>query len=199
VRYLILTPDFPPREGGVQRLLAVVAAGRSNLQRLTAADMKTWLADDVLAKVDKASMSASIEARVPLLDHLLVEQVARLPDRDRFGWGTPKRLLKKLARELLPRRIVRRPKRAFEVPVDKWLREYRREWVCDTVGSPETLARGYFRPRVIAALLDDYIKTGAGGRKIWSLFCLELWHRQFIDGFAVADFKNDKLPCAISS
>jgi asparagine synthase (glutamine-hydrolysing) len=174
-------------------------AGRSNLQRLTTADLKTWLADDVLAKVDKASMSVAIEARVPLLDHLLVEHVTRLSDADRFGWRTPKKLLKEIARQLLPRAVIRRPKRAFEVPVDKWLREHRRDWVYDVVGSPEALARGYFRPRALASLLDNFIKAGAGGKKIWSLFCLELWHRQFIDSFVPADSRAAKLPCAISS
>jgi asparagine synthase (glutamine-hydrolysing) len=174
-------------------------AGRSNLQRLTAVDMKTWLVDNVLMKVDKTSMSAAVEARVPLLDHMLVETVVRLPDKDRFGRWTPKKLLKDFAGGLLPTSIVHRPKRAFEVPVGKWLREHRREWVCDVLGSAEAVARGYFRPQAVAALLDNFIKTGTDGKKIWSLFCLELWHRQFIDGFLRAHYRTDRLPCVISS
>ncbi len=174
-------------------------SGRSPIQRLTAADIKTWLADDVLMKVDKASMAVAVEARVPFLDHVLVEYVTRLPDKYRFGWGTPKRLLKGFARDRLPGRIVDRPKRAFEVPVDKWLREHRRDWVYDTVASPEALARGYFRPQATLGLLDGYMNRGVGGKQVWSLFCLELWHQQFVDDFLPAKFKVEPLPCVISS
>ncbi len=173
--------------------------GRSPIKRLMTADIKTSLVDGVMLKVDKASMAAGVEARVPLLDHVLVEYVTRLGDRDRFGWGVPKKLLKNLARELLPRHIIRRPKRAFVVPVEKWLRRYARDWVYDTVASSQALARGYFKPAAVGALLKDYFEEGVGGRKVWNLFCLELWHQQFVDGYVPSGFKCRPPRCVISS
>jgi asparagine synthase (glutamine-hydrolysing) len=173
--------------------------GRGAVQRLTSADMKTWLADDVLMKVDKASMGVAVEARVPLLDHVLVESVTCLPDKVRFGAGKPKRLLKQLGARLLPPEVVRRPKRAFEVPVDKWLRRYRRDWLLDTVRSPEALSRGYFNPRALDDLCRNYVDEGARGKQVWTLFCLELWFREFIDRFSPHHAKAEAVPCAIYS
>jgi asparagine synthase (glutamine-hydrolysing) len=161
--------------------------------------MKTWLVDDVLMKVDKASMATAIEARVPLLDHVLVEHVSQLSDRERVGRGVTKKLLREFARDLLPRPVVERPKRAFEVPVDRWLREYRRDWVYDTVASPEALGRGYFDARAVTSLLDRYFESGVGGKQVWNLFCLELWHRQFIDEFLPPTLRVKSVPCVISS
>jgi asparagine synthase (glutamine-hydrolysing) len=153
----------------------------SSLRRLTALDIRTWLADDILTKVDKTSMAAGVEARVPLLDQNLVDYVARLDGRDRFGLLTPKKLLKAAATGLLPREIIERRKRAFIVPLDIWLRRYRRAWVYDTLVSTAARNRGYFRNRAILGLLDRYMADGSSGRLIWTLFCLELWHQAFID------------------
>ncbi len=173
--------------------------GRSPVERLTTADITTSLVDDALLKVDKVSTAAGVEARVPFLDHVLVEYVARLSDRDRFGWGVPKKLLKEVAGDILPPPIVQRPKRAFEVPVARWLREYRRDWLRDTLFSPKALSRGYFRPRAVAALWDEFVDGGVGGERVWSLFCLEIWHQQFVDDFPASNFKVEPPLCVISS
>jgi len=186
-RRKVYAPDFQRRLAGGRAAALYQGYFRSydaarNIQRLTAADVKTWLADNVLMKVDKASMAAGVEARVPLLDHVLVEYVFRLRTGPRFGGRWPKGLLKKVGQGVVPDFVLRRPKRAFEVPVAKWLREYERDWVCDVLLDPHALARGFFRRETLSALVQDYLVRGFGGRRVWNLFCLELWFREFIDG-----------------
>src|SRR5439155_15533118 len=119
------------------------SAARRPLDRMLDADLRLWLADDLLMKMDKMSMAASIEARVPLLDHPLVEWAARLPDRFKVRGLDGKVLLKRLARRRLPREIVDRPKVGFTVPLAPWFRGPLRELLCDTLLSPTCIGRGY--------------------------------------------------------
>lgn len=154
---------------------------RGPLVALTATDMKTWLPDDILTKVDKTSMAWGIEARVPILDHVVVETVATLSDRDRWGIGVPKLLLRRVARSLLPREVIRRRKRAFLTPVAKWLRQYEPEWLIETLLSSRALGRGYFNAAFVRELVQRYLTDGTGGSWVWLLFCFELWCREFID------------------
>jgi asparagine synthase (glutamine-hydrolysing) len=159
------------------------SAARRPLDRMLDVDLRLWLADDLLMKMDKMSMAASVEARVPLLDHPLVEWAARLPDRYKVRGAEGKVLLKRLAREWLPREIVDRPKVGFTVPISPWFRGPLRELVADTLLSPTCLGRGYFEPRVLRGYLDDHFEGRRDrAREIWTLLTLELWHRAFIDG-----------------
>ncbi len=203
-RSALYTADFK-REVGDGRGAALYeryyrqGVGHSVMRRLTTADVKTWLADDLLSKIHCASTAAGVEVRLPLLDHFLVDYVASLGDRYRFGWGVSKALLKKAVRHLLPASVLRRRKRAFVVPVEKWLRDHEREWICDTVTSPRALGRGYFRPEAVRALLKEFLDKGVGGAKIWNLFCLELWQQEFVDNYLPAHFRLDEKRCGILS
>jgi len=128
------------------------------------------------------SMAASLEARVPLLDHTLVEWAARLPDRLKIRGLEGKVLLKRLARKWLPREIVDRPKVGFTVPLSPWFRGPLREVVADTLLSPTCLARGYYRPEVLREVVEDHLQGRRDrARELWTMLTLELWHRRFID------------------
>jgi asparagine synthase (glutamine-hydrolysing) len=150
-------------------------------------DLRLWLADDLLMKMDKMSMAASIEARVPLLDHPLVEWAARLPDRMKVRGLEGKVLLKRLAREWLPREIVDRPKVGFTVPLSPWFRGPLRPLVEDTLLSPACLGRGIFEPEVLRGYVRDHVEGRRDrARELWTLLTLELWHRAYIDQAPVA-------------
>jgi asparagine synthase (glutamine-hydrolysing) len=167
--------------GAFRRVLEAGSARRP-LDRMLDADLKLWLPDDLLMKMDKMSMAASIEARVPLLDHPLVEWAAQVPDRYKVRGLEGKVLLKRLARRLLPREVVDRPKVGFTVPLSPWFRGPLRELLCDTLLSPACLGRGIYVPGVLRAIVDDHL-TGRRdrARELWTLLTLELWHRAFMD------------------
>jgi asparagine synthase (glutamine-hydrolysing) len=145
-------------------------------------DLKLWLPDDLLLKMDKMSMAASIEGRVPLLDHPLVEWAARLPARLKVRGFEGKLLLKRLARRRLPASIVDRPKVGFTVPLSPWFRGPLREFLTDTLLSPTALGRGYFKPEVLRGYVDDHVAGRRDrARELWTLLTVELWHRAYID------------------
>lgn len=146
------------------------------------ADRQLYLPDDLLVKMDIASMACSLEVRSPLLDHHVVEFAARLPRRLKLRGLVQKHLLKRALRGVLPESVLRRKKMGFGVPIDHWLRGELREMAYDVLLDPRALARGYFRPAGLRRLLDEH----ASGRafhhhRLWSLLMLELWHRMFID------------------
>jgi asparagine synthase (glutamine-hydrolysing) len=167
--------------GAFAKALAETTA-LSPLDRMLDVDLRHWLADDLLMKMDKMSMAASLEARVPLLDHTLVEWAALLPDRFKVRGLEGKVLLKRLARQWLPREIVDRPKVGFTVPLSPWFRGPLRELCADTLLSPTCLARGYYQPEALRAVVEDHLAGRRDrARELWTLLTLELWHRRFID------------------
>jgi asparagine synthase (glutamine-hydrolysing) len=152
------------------------------LSRMLYVDTKLWLPDDLLARGDKTSMAASIEARVPLLDHKVVEFAASLPSHLKIRNMTRKYLLKKLAERLLPNEIVHRKKQGFPIPISVWFRSEAREFVCDLL-SPNTLRRrGLFDIVYVQKLLREHMSGRADrGAQLWALASIELWQRRFID------------------
>jgi asparagine synthase (glutamine-hydrolysing) len=133
-------------------------------------------------KMDKMSMAASVEARVPLLDHPLVEWAASLPAHLKVRGFSGKRLLKRLARRLVPREVVDRRKVGFTVPLSPWFRGPLRDLLADTLLSAAAAGRGYFEPGALRRLVDEHV-TGRRdrARELWTLLTLELWHQAFID------------------
>jgi asparagine synthase (glutamine-hydrolysing) len=172
---------------GVLRRLLHRAGADDLVHDLMYADVKTWLADDVLVKTDRMSMAASIEARVPLLDHRLVEFAAGLPASVKVGHRGTKALLRRALRDDLPAPTRGRRKRAFLVPLRHWLGGELRELVHDTLTSSAARQRGLFRVEVITRLLRE--QEGGRhdhGRALWTLLCLELWFRSVLDAAAAA-------------
>jgi asparagine synthase (glutamine-hydrolysing) len=155
--------------------------------QMMAFDFETYLPEDCLTKVDRMSMAHSIESRVPLLDHLVVEFAASLPVSMKIHGGRRKHLLKQLAFRLVPREILDRPKQGFGVPIGHWFRGSLRDVFGDILRSPKTRQRGYFNGAFVDRLLDEHL----GGRRdhslrLWQLLVFELWHRQYVDAAATA-------------
>jgi asparagine synthase (glutamine-hydrolysing) len=152
------------------------------LDSLLNADVHTYLPEDLLVKVDIASMANSLEARSPFLDHKFMEFAARLPSSYKIKNGIRKYILKKAIKGIVPDRNVYRRKMGFGVPIGRWFRNELKEYIRDTLLEPKTLRRGYFNAGIVKKLVEDHI----GLRKdysfqLWSLLVLELWHRKFID------------------
>jgi asparagine synthase (glutamine-hydrolysing) len=152
------------------------------LERMSHADLQTYLVE-LLMKQDQMSMAASIESRVPYLDHEFVEHVVAIPGGFKLrGWQT-KAVLREALRDLVPREILTRRKMGFPVPVGRWLRGPCWPVVQEFVLGPRALARGLFKPAFLRRLADEH-RAGAWehGDRLWLLVNLELWQRIFLDG-----------------
>ncbi|GAX61232.1 asparagine synthase [Candidatus Scalindua japonica] len=153
----------------------------SNLNKMLYIDTKTWLPDDLLTKADKITMANSVELRVPLLDHRLLEFAANLPDSHKLNWFTTKHILKKAFSNKVPKEILYRKKTGFPVPYESWLRNEMKDFVYDIMMDKKTLNRGYFEKKSIERLIRENSQRMNHSKVIFSLIVLELWHRKFID------------------
>jgi asparagine synthase (glutamine-hydrolysing) len=170
----------------VHAYLAATDAG-TLLNRLLYADIKTYL-HELLMKQDQMSMAASIESRVPFLDHKLVEFTARLPERMKLrGWNT-KYILRRSMKGVLPEPILKRSKMGFPVPVGSWFRGAFRHIIDEYVLSERAMSRNLFERAFVRGLVERH-QTGAENHaeRLWSLVNFEMWQRQFIDGEAVGE------------
>ena len=157
------------------------AAGGTLLDRLLYTDLKTYLVE-LLMKQDQMSMAASIESRVPFLDHRLVEFAATLPDAWKLSGRTTKRILREAVKDLLPATILTRPKMGFPVPFAEWTRGTSNSIVRDVLLDRRSRERGIIDAPAVDALLRDHASGRTnGGDRLWSLVNLELWYRTFID------------------
>jgi asparagine synthase (glutamine-hydrolysing) len=158
---------------------------RTLLDRLLYVDTKTYL-HELLMKQDQMSMAASIESRVPFLDHHLVEFAAALPSRMKLRGLTTKWILREAVKTLLPREILTRPKMGFPVPFALWLRGRGADLARDVLLDTRARQRGLTDPAAVASLIDAHASGQSnGGDALWSLINLELWYRTFIDGEGV--------------
>ena len=164
-------------------LLRLLGNGAFDAGRAAHADIHSNLPDDLLVKVDVATMAHGLEGRSPFLDHELMDFAASIPAAQRMRGLRTKALLKSAMAARLPRALLRRPKRGFGVPLGQWLRHDLKELAHDTLLSQRARTRGLFRPRAVERLLDEHM---AGGRahhdRIWALLMLELWFVMWIDG-----------------
>src|SRR5579862_5972782 len=154
------------------------------LQRLLYTDIKTYLVE-LLMKQDNMSMAASIESRVPFLDHVLVEFATRIPREVQIQGLAGKRILKKAVEDLLPHEILYRPKLGFPTPWSGWLAGPRLETIREMLLEPRSLDRGYFRREAIEQLFNEHRAQHRDNYdRIWRLLNLELWHRVCLEGEA---------------
>ena len=147
--------------------------------RLQHLDVATYLPGDILTKVDRMSMAHSIEARVPLLDHTLVEFAAALPASLAFGEGGGKYFFKRALAGTIPDAILMRPKKGFSVPLTFWFREGLAGYLGDHLLGPTSLAHGWLDRRATERLFSQFRRTGRAGylAQLWSLLVFELWYR----------------------
>ena len=152
------------------------------------ADIHTYLPDDLMVKVDVASMAHGLEARSPLLDHVLMEWAVGLPEEVKLARGVTKALFKSAMEPYLPAELLYRPKMGFSCPVDHWFRNEIKELAYDTLLSQSARQRGIFRPDYVQRLLDEHCGfTRDHHTRLWALLMLELWFRMWIDAPAEAE------------
>ena len=184
----LLTADFRARlRGGAgpaaqfREHAARVASGEP-LDALLYLDSKTYLPGDILTKVDRMSMAASLEARAPLLDHKLIEFVTRIPARLKMKGLETKHLFKRAVADLVPAEILHRPKQGFGVPIQQWINQELRERIRGTLLDRRTRERGYTETRYVERLLGEHERGRRDhAAELWALFMLELWHRAYLD------------------
>jgi len=145
-------------------------------------DSKTYLPGDILTKVDRMSMAVSLEARVPLLDHKLIDFVTRIPASLKMKGFETKHIFKRAVRGLVPDEILDRPKQGFGVPVEDWINNQLHERIHETLTDTKAKQRGLFDLRYVDVLLDEHErKRRDHSSSLWVLFMLETWYRNFID------------------
>lgn len=200
-RHLDVMAFFPPRE--LRRLLspalrarlagfdpwaeararhAAMARGIGELPALLTLDATTYMVDDVLTKVDRTSMLCSLEVRVPLLDHHVVEAVASMPFELKLRGGVSKWILKESVRDLLPHETLARGKQGFAVPLEKWFGHGFERLARETLLDARARGRGWFDARAVERVLADRVtRPERLTRRLWALVCLELWAQAYLD------------------
>lgn len=173
-----------PARGDDALAAAFAAAGKADeLNRLLAVDAQTQLPDDLLLLTDKMSMAVSLECRVPLLDHELVEMAARIPAHHKVKGGRLKHLMKAALTPLLPDEILHRAKRGFGTPMGAWLKKELLPVVRELLSAETVRRRGLFDPVAVGALLADHeAQRSDGTDALLALLNLEVWSRVYLDG-----------------
>ena len=191
-QHRLLTRDTMDRIGsidpyaGVRRVLGETDAN-SLLDRLLYADIKTYL-HELLMKQDQMSMAASLESRVPFLDHKLVEFTSSLPERLKLRRWTTKYVLRQSMKGVLPEQILTRPKMGFPVPIATWFRGPYAQVLDEYVLGSRATDRGIFNADTVRTLVNEHQRGVANhSERLWSLVNLEMWFRRFIDGEVAAE------------
>lgn len=158
------------------------AARADKLTQQQYVDVKTYLVDDILVKVDRMSMATSLEARVPLLDHRVVEFALNLPPHLKLDGDKTKVILRRIMADRLPDAVLNKPKEGFSIPLKHWLRGELRPLMHDLL-SPDTVRRrGYFDPETVTRWVSEHHAREANhSHRLWALMVFELWHRQVMD------------------
>jgi len=191
----IYTPGYAQQSNGgeaadVARRIYASTVAPDVLAKMLYFDVKTWLPDDLLLKADKITMGNSLELRVPLLDHRVLEFAATLPpDLKVKGWQT-KRVLRRAFAAVLPKEVLRRKKAGFPVPYARWLAGPLRPRVQELLLDPQAFILTFFDRRQVELLLAAHAREQSLQRSIFSLVVLELWHRAFLRAAtpAISDF-----------
>jgi asparagine synthase (glutamine-hydrolysing) len=169
-------------ESSLDLLEPYFAGSNSFVGGAARADIHTYLPDDLLVKVDIASMAHGLEARSPFLDHTLMEWAARIPPALKMSKGITKSILKQSMKRFLPDEVLYRPKMGFGVPIDHWFRHDMKEFAYDILLSESARQRGLVKESFVRTMLDEHC---AGVRmhqtRLWALLMLELWFRMWID------------------
>ena len=182
----LLLPELRAELGAIDPYAAYHAAlarvaGKPLVSRLLYADVKTYL-QELLMKQDQMSMAASIESRVPFLDHPLTEWVAALPPTMKLRGTTTKWILRQAMQGRLPPRILERRKMGFPVPIGAWLRGAWAPLLGEYVTGGRARERGLFDPNAIARLVDEHMRGVNHAERLWALLTFEIWARVFLDG-----------------
>lgn len=156
------------------------------LNKMLYVDLKTWIPDNSLLKVDRMTMAHSIEGRVPFLDHGLVEFAMSIPQNFKLKNYTGKYILRKTVENVVPRGIAWRKKHGFSVPLQDWIQKDLKNSISDVIQSKEFLQRGYVNKYEIEKLMKSSLNS-RNSFKMWSLFVLEMWNKMYMDGEKCGD------------
>ena len=157
--------------------IAFEASGLSPVEHMCLLDQVSYLPDDILVKVDRAAMSASLETRVPLLDHRLVEFAWRLPMNQKIRDGSTKWLLRQVLYQYVPRQLIERPKQGFAIPLDQWLRGPLREWAEDLLGPARLSREGWFDVKAVRAKWEQHLRGERNWQfHLWDVLMFQAWH-----------------------
>ncbi|MBK7704643.1 MAG: asparagine synthase (glutamine-hydrolyzing) [Acidobacteria bacterium] len=173
------------RDGGAEAIFRDHASKPSSgdpTDRLLYLDGKTYLPSDILTKVDRMSMAASLEARAPLLDHELIELVQKIPAGLKLKGLETKYIFKKAMEGIVPDEILYREKQGFGVPINEWINAELKNRIREDLRARKTVERGYFEAKYIETLLDEHERGRRDhSHSLWILWMLELWHRRYVD------------------
>ncbi|MDO8035772.1 asparagine synthase (glutamine-hydrolyzing) [Janthinobacterium sp. SUN128] len=157
------------------------SAGNSALRRILCFDQRSWLPDNLLERGDRMTMAASLEARMPFMDHELAAYVSSLPDEYRVRGRTTKWILREAMKQLLPQAILERPKVGFRVPVNEWFRGPMKDYLYEHLTGAESRTRHYYHAQALQQVLAEHVAGRQNHEKLlWSLLTLEIWHRQYL-------------------
>lgn len=174
---LTASPAPAGRPAGIQ---FDTPADNSPLRRILYFDQTSWLPDNLLERGDRMTMAASIEARMPFMDHELAAFVSALPDECRVRGRTTKWLLREGMKRILPADILERPKVGFRVPVNDWFRTSMREYLYDHLAGADSRTRNYYRRPALLRTLDEHVQGRQNHEKLlWAMLSLEIWHREY--------------------
>jgi asparagine synthase (glutamine-hydrolysing) len=180
-------PDLVPGVPAVPLPVPVPAVLADPTERMMYVDAMTYLSDDILVKVDRAAMSASLETRVPLLDHRVVEFAWSLPLEYKYRDGVAKWPLKQVLYRHVPRELLDRPKGGFGVPMDRWLRGPLREWAEALLAEDRLRREGFFDVRAVRAQLATHLGGGKDRQyALWTLLMFQAWHESNQSSMPVA-------------
>lgn len=180
------TLDWYP-EGAIERVW-LASTARTGVERMMDADVNTYLPDDLLVKMDIATMAYSVEARSPFLDHNLMEFAARLPARLKLRGTSGKVLLKSALRGILPDEILDRPKMGFGVPLPQWFRRELRNLPAEMLLGADARVHAYLKPESIRRLINEHHDGHADhSARLWTLLQLEVWHREVVESPLLAE------------
>jgi asparagine synthase (glutamine-hydrolysing) len=155
----------------------------SSLRRILYFDQTSWLPDNLLERGDRMTMAASLEARMPFMDHELAAFTSGLPDNFKVRGRTTKWILREAMKRLLPLEILERPKVGFRVPVSEWFRGSMRDYLYEHLTGTHSLTREYYHPVALEKVLVDHVAGRQNHEKLlWCLLNLEIWHRVYIKG-----------------
>ena len=154
---------------------------KSPLSYMMAIDFQTYLLDDILQKVDRATMTHSLEGREPMLDHRILEFAAQLPDSFKYYKGIKKRILKDITHQYIPKELLDRPKMGFAIPIASWLNNHLKEYVQHYVNKEKIISQGVFQWNFILKLKSDFYR----GRKeydtkLWYFLMFQMWYDKWM-------------------
>ena len=156
-------------------------ANYSPLAYMMAIDYQTYLVDDILQKVDRASMTVSLEGREPFLDHRIIDWAAQLPDEYKYYKGSKKHILKEIVHQYIPKQLMDRPKMGFAIPIENWLMTDLKQKVFYYLDKQKIVDQNIFESQIVEKLKTDfYLGKKEYALKIWYLLMFQMWYEKWM-------------------